>query len=104
VGPGEALLVVDAPRILRALHAAEGVLKLRGALAFDHDLVAADGDGVGHLFVLCGAGLHAGSARCAAPGGFGRERELEKGVGAWGSLFEWRGSEGQEALSRGEIV
>ena len=86
VGPGHSLLVVDAPGILRALHAAECGLQLRGELAFDHDLVAADVDDVEHLLILRGADLHAGAAGGAGPGGFGGESELEQRVGA-GSFF-----------------
>ena len=82
VGPGETLLVVDAPGILRALHAAEGALELRGEFAFDHDLIAADIDDVEHLFVLGGADLHAGAAGGAGPGCFGGESELEEWVRA----------------------
>ncbi len=76
VGPGEALLVVDAPGVLGALHAAEGGLELAGELAFDHDLVAADVDDVEHLLVLGGADFDAGSAGGAGPGGFGGEGEF----------------------------
>ena len=75
VGPGEALLVVDAPGILGALHASEGGLELRGELAFDHDPVAADVDDVEHLLVLSGADFDAGSTGSAGPGGFGGEGE-----------------------------
>ena len=56
-------------------------MKLRGELAFDHDLVAADVDDVEHLLVLSGADLDAGSAGGAGPGGFGSEGEFEERVG-----------------------
>jgi len=104
VGPGEALLVVDAPGILSALHAAEGGLELRGKLTFDHDLVAADVDDVEHLLVLSGAYLHAGAAGGTGPCGFGGERELEERVRAGVSFFEGSGGEAEGALLRGEVV
>ena len=104
VGPGQALLVVDAPWVLGALHAAEGRLELAGELAFDHDLVAADVDDVEHLLVLRGADLHAGSAGGAGPGGFGREGELEERAWAGGIFFEGGCGEAEGASLGGEVV
>ncbi len=75
-GPGETLLVVDAPWVLGSLHASEGRLELAGKLAFDHDLVTADVDNVEHLLVLGGADFDAGSTGGAGPGGFGGEGEF----------------------------
>ena len=99
VGPGEALLVVDAPGVLGALHAAEGGLELRGEFAFDHDLMAADVDDVEHLLVLGGADLEAGSAGGAGPGGFGGEGEWRRGWGLGWSFFKGCGGEAEWILS-----
>src|SRR5438270_12400753 len=96
--------MVDAPGVLCALHAAEGALELRGELAFDHDLTAADVDDVEHLLVLGGADLHAGSAGGAGPGGFGGEGELEERARAGRIFFEGRGGEREGTLLRGEVV
>ena len=105
--PVHALCAVDAPRVLGALHAAEGGLEWGGEVGFDHDLVPADVEDVEHLLVLRGADGHAGSAGCTGPGGFGREGELKerlRGLG-WGvelhALVDFVGGGGEGFSSCG---